>query len=228
MSEQSRISKIVQLWKEKNIDHALFTFCCGGDSMNDTEWEFFDAKGNELKGVDKIERYLNEEVYNKVTFYVDSNGHYQGEAGTVKVTLYETEGEEPRFSYSKSAESEYTESFVDTIEIELTPEQAEFIRNYVANINGGSDATVVINFKTDCLLSDEEEDILDELEETLDNAVDDAEPENEYEGELDGWFEFNTDLNNEESIPQFKEGKPNTLLVQKRFTATVFRSEDKD
>lgn len=223
MSEQSRI---IQLWKEKSVAEAIFRFSCGGDSMNDTEWEFIDSNGNPLTGVEELEHYFDNEVYNAVTFYVDSNGHYNGEAGTVTVTLEGEEYEEPYFSYSKDAESEYSESHIENIEVKLTPEEAEFIRKYVENINGGSDVTFTLNYKVDCLLSDEEEDILEGLNESVGTFVDEAEPETDYEGELDEWYEYTTDLDGEEGVPQFKEGEPNTLLVQKRFTTTVFKKDN--
>ena len=222
MSEQSRI---IKLWKEKSVDKAIFRFSCGGDSMGDTEWEFQDAEGNHLTDVAELVQYFDNEVYNAVTFYVDSNGHYNGEAGTVTVTL-EEEGEEPYFSYCKDAESEYSESHIENIEVKLTPEEAEFIRKYVKNMNGGNEATFVVNFKVDCLLSDEEVDILEGLNESIDTVVGDAEPITAYEGTLDEWYSYTTDLDGENSVPQFKEGEPNTLLVQKQFSTTFFKQDN--
>lgn len=222
MSEQSRI---IQLWKDNNIAEAVFTFSCGGDSMNDTEWAFKNEKGEDISVNTDIEGYLNDQVYKNVNFYVDSNGHYNGEAGTVTVTL-EEEGEEPHFSYYKDAESEYSERYVEVVEIPLTPDEADFIRKYIANITGGDDATFTLNYKVDCLLTDEEEEIMSGLRESIDTFVCDFEPEGEYEGELDEWHEYTTDLNGEENEPQFKEGEPNTLLVTKNFSTTVFKSNN--
>ena len=93
--------EIIKLWKEKNIDHVDFNFSCGGDSMNDTEIQIYDKQGNEVE-CSEISDHIDSEVYNKVEFYVNSDGHYMGESGTVKVELVEDD-EEPYLSYSKSS-----------------------------------------------------------------------------------------------------------------------------
>lgn len=222
MSEQSRI---IQLWKENNIREAIFTFDCGGDNMGDTEWAFYNPEGGQVDNAE-LEQYFDHHVYNKVDFYVNSDGHYQGESGIVTVRLEDEEGDEPYFSYSKDAESEFSESHIENIEVLLTPEEAEFIRKYVENINGGMDDTFTVNFKADCLLTDEEEEILVGLNKSIDTFVKWAEPQDEVEGELDGWYSYTTDLDEGDNIPQFKEGEPNTLLVEKTFTTTVFRSDN--
>lgn len=223
MSEQTRI---IELWKAENITQATFRFSCGGDCMGDTEWEFENDKSVIKNPNGELLSYFDNEVYNRVSFYVDSNGHYNGEAGIVKVTLIEEEGEEPHFQYYKNAESEYSESYQEIVQVELTPEQAKFIRNYVENINGGSDTSFTLNYKVDCLLSDEEEKIADGLKDYMGDYIDNVEPEGEYEGELDEWYEYNTDIDGEERVPQFAENKPNTLLVQKRYSTTVFKSDN--
>lgn len=232
MSEQSRI---IQLWKENNVAEAVFTFSCGGDSMNDTEWAFKNANGDELKldanGVDpkriiyaELEDYFNDEVYNKCTFYVNSDGHYNGEAGTVTVEL--VEDEEPYFTYSKWAESEYSESHTETVEVPLTASEAEFIRKYVLNINGGNDENFVLNYKGDCLLTDDDEAILEGFKDSIDNFIHEYEPLGEIEGELNDWYNYTTDISDEGegNEPLFKDDT--TLLIEKTFTVTVFRSDN--
>lgn len=226
MSEQSRI---IQLWKENNVAEAVFTFSCGGDSMNDTEWAFKNANGDELKLDAELEDYFNDEVYQKVNFYVDSNGHYNGEAGTVTVELVELdedEGEEPYFTYSKCAESEYSESHTETVEVPLTASEAEFIRKYVLNINGGNDENFVLNYKGDCMLTDDDEAILEGFKDSIDNFIHEYEPLGEIEGELDDWYNYTTDISDEGegNEPLFKDDT--TLLIQKTFTVTVFRSDN--
>jgi hypothetical protein len=222
MSEQSRI---IELWKENNIAEAVFTFTCGGDNMGDTEWAFKNSEGEDISVNKDIEDYFDTEVYKAVNFYVDSDGHYNGEAGTVKVELTDDD-DEPCFTYDKYAESEYRESYVEVVEVTLTSDEACFIRKYVANMNGGDDATFTLNYKVDFLLTDEDEQIMLGLNESIDKFVCDFEPEGEYEGELNDWHEYTTDLNGEENEPQFKEGEPNTLLVTKQFSTTVFKSNN--
>lgn len=216
MSEQQQI---IELWKQHNLTEARFVYNCGGDSMGDTEWEFSNAKGD-CDAPKEIEDYLNEIVYNRVDFYVDSDGYYQGEAGTVTVTLDEDNEEAPDFCFSKDCQYEYSESYEEVVEVPLTPEEADFIRKYVENINGGMDAAFTLNYKDDCLLTDEEEEIREGLDESIGQYLDDVEPKGHYEGERNDWYEYNTDIDGEEGEPMLVG---DTLLVQKRFSITVYK-----
>ena len=110
------MQEIIKIWKEKNIDHINFNFSCGGDSMNDTSIEIFDKEG-ELVQDGELESYFDDQTYKNVEFYVNSDGHYQGEFGVVEITLND---EEDDFEYSKSASSEWNETCDNEVEIELT------------------------------------------------------------------------------------------------------------
>jgi len=210
--------EIIKLWKEKNIDHVDFNFSCGGDSMNDTEIQIYDKQGNEVE-CSEISDHIDSEVYNKVEFYVNSDGHYMGESGTVKVELVEDD-EEPYLSYSKSSQSEWSESYQNNEEITLTDKQAEIVSKYVDNINGGEGGEIVVNFKTDCILTDEEQAELDSLETTINEFVEGYEPE-DIGGELSDWYSFTTNDDDE----QIKlVGNKLTLSITKQ--AYVYKDED--
>ena len=209
--------EIIKLWKEKNIDHVDFNFSCGGDSMNDTDIVIYDKDGNEVE-CSEIKDHIDDKVYNEVEFYVNSDGHYMGESGTVKVELVEDD-EEPYLSYSKSSQSEWSESYQNNEEITLTDKQAEIVSKYVDNINGGEGGEIVVNFKTDCILSDEEQAELDSLETTIIEFVEGYEPE-DIEGELSDWYSFTTNDDDE----QLKlVGNKLTLSITKQ--AYVYRDE---
>lgn len=206
---------IIKLWKEKNINYAEFKFSCGGDSMNDTEIVIYDNDGNQVE-CSEIHDHIDYEVYKEVEFYVNSDGHYIGESGTVMVEL--VDDEEPYLSYSKTSQSEWSESVRNKMQITLTDKQAEVISKYVDNINGG-EGNVVVNFKEDCILTDEEQDILADLETTISDEVEGYVPDN-LEGDLDDWYSFTT---NEEG--ETIELVGNVLSVSVTKSAIVYRED---
>ena len=98
------MEKIIKLWKELGVTHIDFEFCCGGDSMNDTTLNIH--KGDEIIENNELETFFDNEVYKRVEFYVNSDGHYQGESGNVLIELND-EGDD--FNFMKSAQSEWCE-----------------------------------------------------------------------------------------------------------------------
>ena len=208
-------NEIVQLWKELNVARINFEFSCGGDSMNDTTITIHGEDDEEIEN-ETLKTYFDNEVYNAVEFYVNSDGHYQGESGYVDITLDE-DGE--TFNYSKYSESEWTETVTTTTKIELTDEQVAFINDKVLNINGSYDE-IAVNYKQDCILSDEEEEIAEELERTIQEQLESYSPEQD-EGELqEDWFTFTTN-------PEGETLKivGNGLQVQVNNSVTVFKEE---
>lgn len=186
---------IIKIWKEKNIDHVNFNFSCGGDSMNDTSIEIFDKEGKLVQD-SEVEDYFNDQTYNNVEFYENSDGHYQGEFGVVTITLND---EEDDFEYSKSSSSEWSESSVNEAEIELTDEEAKFVADYVLNINGGED-DIQTNYKKDFILTNEQEETLKGLEEKISEFAQDYTPIelNDIEGEMNEWHTYTTNEEGEE------------------------------
>lgn len=200
--------EIAKLWKELNIDHINFNFNCGGDSMNDTDIEIFDKNYNLVEN-QELADYFDREVYNRVDFYVNSDGHYLGESGVVVITL-DDEGE--GFYYSKDAQSEWSEHFTGQAIVTLTDEETAFVREFVDNINGG-DEGVTINYKKDFIVTDKQEKLVAELEEKINEVAYDFEPEN-AEGEASDWVRYTTNEDDEELT---LEGNELTLNVEKEY-----------
>lgn len=187
MSNNQEEKSVHQLWRELGISHANFEFSCGGDSMNDTTLTLIGEDGEEINNAE-IEAYIDNEVYNNVEFYVNSDGHYQGESGTVEITLDES-GEE--FEYSKSSQSEWEEPYSSEIKIGLDDKDIEFIKAKVLNINGSSDEFVV-NYKEDCILTDEEEELAEALESKMQDVLSHFQPE--PDNVVQGWYTFTTNV----------------------------------
>ena len=178
------MEELIKKWKEYNIDRAEFEFTCGGDSMGDTELVFYDKDNNEVE-VD-FNSEIENEIYSNVTFYDASDGHYQGEAGTVTVTLVEEEGEEPYFQFDKDAQSEYSERYTDRIQIEFSKEQYDYLEKHVEDIkdNYSIDAIVFL-YKIDFFVSPEKELIEKSIMEIIKQTCDDHEYEYSGNGELE-------------------------------------------
>jgi hypothetical protein len=175
----------IQIWNEKGITECTMEFNCGGDQMNDYTFTFHTSEGD-IK-CDELDTYFDEEVYKNVEFYVNSDGHYMGEAGVVNITL---EDGDDNFSYSKDAESEWNETFSEVAYFKLTEDYKKFIEDKVQSIVGGEDGET-INYKGDCILTDDEEQMTEDLLSELADFAGDLEM-SEAEGEPSDWFRFTT------------------------------------
>ena len=153
---------IIQIWKENNIEKCVMEFSCGGDSMGDTEFILYDNEGNQVSN-DDITEYFDHKIYDYVDFYEVSDGHYMGESGTVTIELEEYDGESS-FTFSKDAQSEFEETFSGTMEFNLTEVEVKLLEEKISNFNKSEwDSQVFINYKDDCVITDEEEVILNDL-----------------------------------------------------------------
>lgn len=205
---ETGLEEIIKLWKELQVDFVNFEFSCGGDSMNDTTIHIYDLSGNEISS-DEISTYIDDEIYKKVEFYVNSDGHYIGEAGNVEVRLSDDEEE---FEYSKSSQSEWSESVESELKIEIDEHTIKFIKDKVLNING-EEHNGVVNYKVDCILSDEEEKIADELVEKIVVECQSFCPD-DYDIQ-DDWFRFTTaSLNNDNNGIKLVDNKLCVYITQ--------------
>jgi hypothetical protein len=175
---------IIQLWKELQITHINFNFSCGGDSMNDTTLNIH--KGEEIIENNTISTYFDNEVYNAVSFYEASDGHYMGESGNVLIEL-----EDDEFIYSKWAEEEWCERVTNEVEIELTDEEVKFVEEFVSNINGSESEGININYKKDFIINEKREELIESIENKISDFCDNYVPE-EVGGELNDWYSYNT------------------------------------
>ena len=178
-----RTERIINLWKENDVEYIDFEFNCGGDSMGDTTLNIYDTKGG-LVNNDELENYFDNEVYQNVTFYEASDGHYIGESGNVHISLND---EETDFEYSKESESEWCEHTHFTETINLTDEEVDFIDKYVSDFNGNmAEGDYNINYKVDFIKTDE----LVEVEEKLMNNIQNY--FQNYEPNLDNMSDWHT------------------------------------
>jgi hypothetical protein len=182
-------NEIIELWKKLDIQRCEMEFSCGGDSMNETDFTFYDSQDKQVDA-DELESYFENEVYNQVEFYEVSDGHYMGEFGQVVITL-EDDDDEPFFQYDKQSQSEWEEREIEVMKYDLTDSEVKFLTEKVDSIVGGEDGQA-INYKTDCVLSDEEEELSEKLLQDIADAA------NEYDfqdadGEPQDWFTFSTD-----------------------------------
>jgi len=199
-------NEAIALWKELGITTANMEFSCGGDSMNDYHFTFYNSENKEVQS-GELESFFDDDVFKRVEFYVNSDGHYIGESGNVSIELSEDE-ENPDFVYYKNAQAEWSESFTDEVAVELTEKEVEFVRSKVLNLVGSQDGDA-INYKGDCILNNEEEQISDTISQKISEVAANHEFEN-AEGEEEEWFQYNTDEVDSDVLPKIVG---NTLFV---------------
>jgi len=205
----------IALWNNNGIVRAEMEFYCGGDEMGDYSFVYFNADDEIVECCD-LDDFFDKAVFDRVDFYVNSDGHYMGESGTVHIEL-NTDEEEIYFTYSKSAQSEWQETITNTLTIHLTDEQIAYLKEYVRSFNGGSDENVNFNYSKDFIMTDEHERIEKEIATILEETTNDYEPETD--NELNEWYNYQ----NEE--PMFNEH--NELLVEMNNEVYVYTdSED--
>lgn len=213
-------TEMIKLWQDNNVEKCVMNFSCGGDSMNDTEFNLYDKDDNVIQ-CQELTGYFENQVYNEVNFYEASDGHYQGEYGTVTITLEDDGDGELYFGYDKQSNSEWSEQFTENVDVELTDEEVEFVKTKVLNIVGGDDGGV-INYKEDCILTDEEEKVGEEMLVRLSTIADEHEFKNE-EGEPENWWNFRTGESEENNSIRLSG---NTLTLSVSRTFLVIKEEE--
>jgi len=152
------IEDVLSVWQNKGIVRAAMEFDCGGDSMGNTHMRYYDEKDKEIEAWD-LDDYFTDEVYRHIQFYENSDGYYHGEAGFVYVD-YDEETKE--FNFKKVSQSEYHETISKTFHYKLTKQEDVFLSTYVRNING-SNSDHAISYKTDFIMTDEHEVLVENL-----------------------------------------------------------------
>jgi len=214
------ITEAVSEWKKLGIDNANMEFSCGGDSMNDYSFTFYTKNKSAVTGrPENIEveselliSFFDLQIFDDVEFYVNSDGHYIGESGNVVITLND---DEDGFVYDKQSQSEWSESYEETIHIRLSNSEVEFIKNKILNINGGQDGDATFNYKIDCVITDEEEELIETLGKRLENECETYEFQ-DVEGEEEDWFTWSTNQEVDDVI-QFTEEDKLVVMVRRNF-----------
>lgn len=208
---------IIQFWKKHNIDHINFDFDCGGDSMNDTSIHVFDINSNEIE-LDNITdsdvsiNDIEDLVYKHVQFYEVSDGHYQGECGTVVITL-----EDDDLNFDKQSKAEFSESITNIIDLELPKEIQNLFNSSIENIVGTRDS-FDINYKVDLILTDNILELLGKIEEQIVNVTSEYNPilseDEDCSYDDDNWYQYTC-------IPM-----NDTLQITIQNTYTVYADSD--
>jgi hypothetical protein len=204
------LKEAIARWKELNLNRVILTFNCGGDNMGDMDWELYDNADNTVIDGDLVD-YFDTEVFKYVDFYVNSDGHYMGEAGTVTVEL---EGEEDDFSYSKDAMSEYEEQIDSDLIVELTDAELAFVKEYVSNINGTQDNDVNFNYSKDFIMTDEMVELEDSIGKKIDNTASEFTPE-DIDGDISDWYNYESS-----DTVEIKDNTISLIITNSYYTQT--------
>jgi hypothetical protein len=214
------VIEAVSEWKKLGIDNANMEFSCGGDSMSDYSFTFYTKNKSAVTGrpenisveSEELVVFFDRQIFDDVEFYVNSDGHYIGESGNVVITLND---DEDGFEYDKQSQSEWSESYEETIHIRLSNSEVEFIKNKILNINGGQDGDATFNYKIDCVITDEEEELIETLGKRLENECETYEFQ-DVEGEQEDWFTWSTNQEVDDVI-QFTEEDEMLVMVRRNY-----------
>ena len=202
----------VQCWKDLKINYCIMDFSCGGDEMQDFDFVFYGEYENVLLS-DTLNDFFKVEVFEKVDFYVNSSDEYIGEFGTVRIELNEKQAD---FEYTKSTTSELSERITESFVLQLTDEEFNIFRDKIKDINGEG-RSVYFNYKSDCIISDDEISILEKFERKIKNFITDAIIENEHGEQEEESENFECDV--EDTLNT--EEKTIDILVSRSFYYTV-------
>lgn len=218
MKTDLKLTPEMLLWKKAKVAECEMEFSAGGDSMNDYDFFFYDSKGKKIDNNDtaELKKFFDDEVFKRVEFYVNSDGYYMGEAGKVIITFNDDE-DEPDFDYHKDAQAEFSETFSDKVEVELSKEEREVLQSKISSMNGG-DGEKNVNYKIDCIINDNETELIDKLLEKFDEEANNHSFENEdTDGEPSDWYNWTTNLDNNDPEIEFTK-KGIKIQVSRNFT----------
>lgn len=166
------MEELIKKWKEYNIEKAEFQFYAGGDSMGDTDLMFYDKDSVEVDVEEDFKGKIEDQIYKNVEFYENSDGHYQGESGTVYIEL-----EEDELQYTKDAQSEYSVSYSDTIKIELTKEEHDFVVEHISDVADDDVDNIYFLYSKDFYMTDE----MEAIEKSIASKMYEAYQDHEFE-----------------------------------------------
>lgn len=192
-------ASIIKIWKKKGVDKVEMTFDCGGDSMGETDFTVFLKDGSTESEGELIE-YFEDSVYQNVNFYEASDGHYEGEQGTVVITYDE---DEDALSYDKNAQSRWNESDSEDVWVKLTPKEAAYLRENVLNINADNENEMSFNYKREFVMTDSLEAIEEKLGQKIERVIAEAHSDLEIES-LNEWYSYTTSSEGDLTIEKNK------------------------
>ena len=183
-----------EIWKELGINRCEAEFSCGGDSMNDMSFSYYNKENEKVEEAnEKLDWYFEDEIYNNVDFYVNSDGHYMGESGIVYIELNDDDEDDLCFGYDKSSKSEWYENYSTKLEVKVDEELFDFIITNVRSMEGGNNDAVVVNYKKDCIIEDVIQEKFDAFVKELVELCYDCEfectgePSDDFRYELEDW-----------------------------------------
>jgi len=208
------LEESLKLWKKSMIDHCIMDFSCGGDSMNEFTFVFYDENKNVLRSedIETIDKFFEEEVFDKVDFYVNSDGHYLGEFGTVHIEL-NNDGDD--FEYSKDSSSEYSESVTEEFIFQLTDDEYDLLSEKISDFSGDTSG-LVVNYNLDCIITDKEIITMNDFEKKIINFVLDIEFEHGFEEAQEESETFECNVQD-----VINENKTIELIITRSYYVTV-------
>lgn len=177
MKDNLKDKEVLSIWEDKKINKVNFNFNCGGDDMGDTDFTIDSEIPLTEKEEEIICDYFEEEVYNNVEFYANSDGYYLGERGNVEITLKDNSPDPyvaeflgfpesmidsfTYFEYNKFSVSDYAEATTVEMEVSVSKELSDLFKNKVReSVIRSYDDFPNNDFLGDCVLYNAEIELL--------------------------------------------------------------------
>ncbi len=129
--------EIVELWKKLGVSKCEASFMCGGDSMNEMSFTYFDKESEEIpEAKSELDDYFDDVIYDKVDFYVNSDGHYMGENGVVHIELFEDDENDLLYKFLRNGiyrPSKVKFSISPSMDIQVASNFERLISSYYNN-----------------------------------------------------------------------------------------------
>lgn len=224
MQEEEEVREIIKKWKKEKIAYAEFNFSCGGDSMDDTSISFYKNKKDftTIEEESGLTEYFDSKVYDEIEFYEASDGHYLGESGKVIIELNDEEND---FTYSKISQSEWSEWYSGEKLCEVTNEQADFLTEYIGGMSHNSWDAKNTDYKKDFILTEEIEEMINELHENFQDCANDWRPIN-ANGEVGDTINYSTANQNIGEIDLMILKEKGKLYVKLYVSCEVYEVRD--
>jgi hypothetical protein len=171
-STKAGIETLKDLFINNQVDRIEWIYSAGGDSLNETETVGY--LGDEEVDVKEHESIIDDFALDNTDIADSSDGHYEGESGTVTITY---DAQEDVLVTSKDFESHWNESYEEEDYINITSEEKEILSKIdVFKVEIPKSSYEEILFKEDTYVSKEMHGLLESITEKMIDVAMDFEP----------------------------------------------------
>lgn len=148
--------KLEKIFTKHNIVRVIADFDMGGDSGEVYDIEAFDINEQLIPLNDYEVGHIRDSIYTNVEFYEISDGHYNGEYGSVTIEYEKEEGE---FLFNKEGKAKYTELERNIIFIKFSEDEINYIKEYLSDFGQSGWNGYIFIYKKDFIFTEKHQEI---------------------------------------------------------------------